>query len=1047
MKRFVGPFIFLFCLTVYLLTLSPGAYPGESSRTIVQYSGLDPFPALAHPVYSLAAQVLAAIPLGALEVRLNVFNAICAALCAWLVYLIGSRIPHDRTFEEVMARFSAPFVQTFSGVVSALLFAFAIPIWIVATRAHTASLDLLLLLSSFYMLIMFGNTGKFGWACAASVVWGLGITEFATCIILAPLFGAAAIYYLWRAGQLRVSTVMALAGCGLGGLTIYLVYAAWYCTTPAYEWRMFKGYGDVLKYILLGQYHMITGGLPKHGWLTVWIVTFVPWLIVFAFRLPGSKSGTRGAWLGSYMLNGVLSVIALLILFNGRLSPWTMTGGRPLLVTPYVFFAMWAGYLAGYWYIAVGHENRRDQEWAKAARRGFRFVFLPLVLIAVLVGAIRNVREADGRSGRLVSRFGDEVIKSLEGRTWLVSNGILDDQLVLAARRQGVDLHVLNAVPFGSANAYTRYLATLFDEPRLKSMARIGLAPLMGELMATREDTPDLFAALAQSDMWYSGGFVPVPNKTLFLGVRADDPKPDPSQELAKHEAFWKNYGEPLRKLAKNDDVTPAAPWNRWIVSHISRVANNFGVYLEETGRSDDAFVAYREALLLETNNISALMNMHALAKREERPDFQRLDDELNKYLKSMQATGRRMWSVSQVYGYIRSAEFYASRGWAWAMSGKPNLAASDMKYATELSGKQDSLQLSLGRMYFTQDMPEESGAAYLSVLKKDPDDQNALLGMLMVSMRKNDLDAARGYVSRLEDLKAPPLILEMHKATIEALSGNYAEAKDLLAHVVQDQPDHVQAWAALASVALELDDKATLDAALEKLRVMRVLPSSIRLTIAHIALVRNDRPSARHQLNELLRFQPGHVQALEMILRLDIYDRKRDLAEQHVQQLVSADRKNAFGNFFLGILQASHGDDALAEASFRVSLSQQRTTETLNELSWLLAKRGSYDEARTLVKESLAMVSENGSAWDTLGYIHLNTGNIEEAERAFQEALRLKPGDPEVVLHMALVMEKKGMNQESLRLADSLLSRPAEMDKETYDEVREIAKRLRGST
>ena len=185
----------------------------------------------------------------------------------------------------------------------------------------------------------------------------------------------------------------------------------------------------------------------------------------------------------------------------------------------------------------------------------------------------------------------------------------------------------------------------------------------------------------------------------------------------------------------------------------------------------------------------------------------------------------------------------------------------------------------------------------------------------------------------------------------------------------------------------------------------------------------------------------------MEQLLKLDLQGGTRDAMEEHVQHLLEVDPRNPLGNLVLGYLQSFRKEFSLAEASFRTSLESWRDPIVLNELAWLLATRGEYVESLALIKESLAASDKIGSAWDTLGFIYLKTDVLDEAEKALQKAMELKPDNAEVILHMATLLEKKGMNKEALRLAEGLLTRPSELSSESYDEVRGLVKRLRAST
>ena len=48
--RWIGPALAVLALGVYLVTLAPGAFPGAPASLVVSHTGLDPFPAMSHPL-------------------------------------------------------------------------------------------------------------------------------------------------------------------------------------------------------------------------------------------------------------------------------------------------------------------------------------------------------------------------------------------------------------------------------------------------------------------------------------------------------------------------------------------------------------------------------------------------------------------------------------------------------------------------------------------------------------------------------------------------------------------------------------------------------------------------------------------------------------------------------------------------------------------------------------------------------------------------------------------------------------------------------------
>ena len=72
-------------------------------------------------------------------------------------------------------------------------------------------------------------------------------------------------------------------------------------------------------------------------------------------------------------------------------------------------------------------------------------------------------------------------------------------------------------------------------------------------------------------------------------------------------------------------------------------------------------------------------------------------------------------------------------------------------------------------------------------------------------------------------------------------------------------------------------------------------------------------------------------------------------------------------------------------------------------------------DEALALYKE---VITQNAGLWEVqykLGRIYLERGNYPEAVEAFNNALKLKPGDPEIISGLGVALTKSGKNTEAI--------------------------------
>lgn len=1030
----LGRVLFAAALLLYWSTLSPGFFPGASSAFVSAHLGIHPFPPLVNHVWGWLIHLLGALPIGSMAVRIHAMSALCSAVSVWLIYRIMLIIPVARTFSQGMPKPVVDRVRIIAALVAAMVLATSTPFWLVATRAHPLSFDLMLMLLAFHQLFRFRANGRMSTLYLSVSIYAVGMTDFATLVLFLPLYALLVLYYLFLMQRLRPAVVLRLVGLALLGLAPQFIAALLYMKSEAYVWREFSHYGQVLWYMWRDQYLLVIRSLPRVGWLTVAVVSFVPWAAVYLLGI-GRKSPSAGSWLGTGILCALFAGLGVVVLTDLVISPWALTRENPLLVTPYLLIAMWVGAIASYWCATL----------LRADSKLFRVLgnLLLLVILAGLVAVgIRNSREASGRVGRWFDAYANAAVDRLDGRTWLVSSGALDDLILLKARERGVRVKAIN-LRAGANPGYRRYVASLFDDPRLKGLAEVNLQPLLMEWFARTTNIAAQVAVVDLADLWIAARLESEPHGPIYLG-RDPEKRPPATQILEDNRAYWTNLAAPLaaRQLV---DQHPAQIWFRVIRAQAAKSANNTGVLLEDAGEPALAEEAYRAANQFDTNNVSSLLNLLALYQRAGRPEAAEMEARISEIV-SIDRARNFLWSLSYHQGTIRTPELYASRGWAWAMSGKPALAAQDIQKAIDLGGDSASLRMALAAL---DSDAEESGrpeALLQQELDQNPENVDAIMGLYRLAVRRGQFSVARGRLEELRRLKYSEDVLRLEYALLDLLTGKAEQAQAQLADAVRKQPDDMRAWAALAVVAGEQNDAKTVQEALDRLQQARRASPAIRYMAALVALRQGDRVAARRQFEQVLRQEPRHAPALEAMVRVLLAEGDRETAEAYVDRLISADPRHPFGNYMLGVYQALRGQYALAESSYRASLQARRSPEALNDLAYVLARQQRVAEALPIIEECMRLSDLNGATYSTYGMILLAAGRLDEAESALQKALTFSPEAAEVQLNLAQLYERKGQGAEALRLAESVMSRSTDLLRDDQDALRELLRRLRSA-
>jgi len=1044
MRHAVGPLLGLAALLVYAVTLSRGAYPGLSASLIVQYTGLFPLTSPFYPLWGSLVRFLSWIPLGGLAFRLNALSMVCGAVAVWFLYEVVSGAVYAAVRIHEKNRRRVTVASMLAGAAASVFLAFCIPFWMVSTRAHPAAFDVLLLLGATRLLLAFVRTGRQRFALWFAAIYGLGVVEFATFILLAPVFAVFLLGFLWREDKLKPGLVVRIVLCGAAGLCLYFVAAWRFYGTAGHAIRGYPGgYFRVLWFLWRDQFFLISRSLPPRGWLIVLFISAVPWL---ASLIVGGRALNEEKDWAYYFLHVVLTGLVVGILLNMRLAPWPMLGESHLLVTPYVLTASAFGYLVAYWYLLpAAWWPETERPWKLWINRWLGPLLVLPLLGLTAIAPFRNAREADGRGARGVNRFAAEMMRSAQGRTWLVTDGSVDSHLLIAAEDAGRRVRVIN-LHEGENPIYLRYVATLFESPRMRNLAQMGLLPMLEEWFTSDPDIADKAAVMNLPDLWLSAGLTAVPCRTVFLGVR-EPAELDPDGILASHETFWS--GPVVEALAAGSEEDSLADLTGHLRRQISLVANNVGVLMEDLGREDAAGDCYLRAREIYPDNLSALLNLGAMAERGRLvAEAEEIRKELEELIVRRSGTVE-IWSLARYYGYVRAPEAFAETGWTWALSGRPGIGVSELKRALEMAtgAQRDLIKERLATTYLMQDQDAESELLYYELLVEDPSNPRALLGLAQIAMRGGDVEKAGEFLRKAEDAGVSESRMALSWAALDVFEGELDEARAVLEKLLEDEPSRLEAWVMLADVLAAQGDRKALETCLERIQGLDDGQGYVVAAArGELALIQNDWEHARQNYEKALTFQPDNPALLSRILQLDLIENLRREAREHARRILRLNPGHAMANFTVGSLQIFDGEYAQAEDSLRRSLERAERPETLNNLAWVLRLRGRLPEAEECARASLALDEDNPDALDTLGVILMEMGRLNEAEPLLERALLLSQNKPEIFLNMARLQVQQGENREASKVLDMLSERPDLLSRESREDLDSLRREIRGN-
>lgn len=208
--------IIVLSFSLYLTTLCPTIYFGDSGElSLAPYSLGIPHP-LGFPLYCLLGKVITFIPLGSIPFRINLLSLFSALIASFMIYKIVYQLSNNYP----------------SSIVSSLLFLFSTTLWEESVIARTYSLNALFTSFILYLLILFlKNETKPKWEFL-SFILGVGISNHILLIIVIP----SVIISFFKFLRTNLGKIPRVLFFFLLGLSIYLYIPIRSSTYPLINW-------------------------------------------------------------------------------------------------------------------------------------------------------------------------------------------------------------------------------------------------------------------------------------------------------------------------------------------------------------------------------------------------------------------------------------------------------------------------------------------------------------------------------------------------------------------------------------------------------------------------------------------------------------------------------------------------------------------------------------------------------------------------------------------------------------------------------------------
>lgn len=613
---------------VFLITLNQWVNLRSLAAT-AKVTGWDWSLPLQSPLFHVVTFPFRWLPEAVIPVALNAFSAVCAALVIVLLARSVALLPHDRTHEQRLrerSEFSLLSIK-FAWVpviFAALVCALQLTFWEHATSVTGEMLDLLLFAYVIRCLLEFRISQKDSWLVKFAFVYGLGVTNNWALIGFFPFFLAAVI---WIKGIrfFEAKFLVRMLVAGIAGLLLYLLLPiVWAIKAPSADY----GFWDILKSNWQSQkLFLVDTKMLRNRAMLLALPSVLP-VILMGIRWPSSFGDTSAA--GSTLTNLAFRVIHLFflaawltIVFDPKYSPRSLGYGLPFL-TFYYLGALAVGYYSGY-ALLVFRELPKKSNWVKEL--AIFKVLNPVVQAVVLIAAVaipvalvvKNYKLVHANNGRILKEFAAQTARLLpKGAAYLLSEDPVQLMLLRGylAPSDADQQYVLVNVKALELPMYHAELRKTYGEkwPELGNEKELGSKveqPIIQELLA-RIAASNTVVYLHASFGYFFERMYPTPagsvsKLTLYKPEQVLPPALTP-EVISLNQDLWKEtlpFVDQLQSVRKLD-----IPDGNYVITNYSKALNAWGVALQRNGKVDEARDYFNRALSLNSNNLSAQINL-----------------------------------------------------------------------------------------------------------------------------------------------------------------------------------------------------------------------------------------------------------------------------------------------------------------------------------------------------------------------------------------------------------------------------------------------------
>jgi len=341
----------------------------------------------------------------------------------------------------------------------------------------------------------------------------------------------------------------------------------------------------------------------------------------------------------------------------------------------------------------------------------------------------------------------------------------------------------------------------------------------------------------------------------------------------------------------------------------------------------------------------------------------------------------------------VDSAPAYYTLGLAALARRDLDGAETAFKQTLKLNPRAAAAQLQIARLRLASGDAAAAQTAAEQVAAARPQDPDAAILLARSLRARGETDRARRELTaRLRTTSdTVPMLVELGR--VELAARRSADARVAFERALAVEPSLEDARAGAIAADLAAGDRKKARARVTQWLAATPNDAATQVLAARVDLAEGADAAAEQRLLDVLRTQPGRLDAYELLAANYVKQGRTPAAIEKYRALAERSPDAAGPATMVGILLESTGDLAGARSQYEAVLAKSpRAGVAANNLAWMLAQDGKYDDALRWAKVAVEHLRSRPEPQDTLGWIHLKANRPIEALAAFEKALSLAP-------------------------------------------------------